>query len=58
MAARLGVAERIRVVLDNIPGDHGLVVRKYLEGRWESSLMDGEEGEAEGEDDGGIEGRD
>eukprot|EP00904_Undaria_pinnatifida_P005975 jgi/Undpi1/2507/HiC_scaffold_13.g05886.m1 len=46
MAARLGVAERIRSALETVPEDHGLVLRKYLEETWMPNL--GDEGEGEG----------
>ncbi|CAM9929805.1 unnamed protein product [Ascophyllum nodosum] len=36
MAARVGVAERIRVSLDAVSEDHGLVMRKYLQEKWHS----------------------
>lgn len=37
MNARLGVAGRIGTVLETVPEDHGLVLKKYLQERWESS---------------------
>lgn len=36
MEARLGVAERISAVLETVPDDHGLVLRRYLEDKWGS----------------------
>lgn len=50
MAARSGVAERICAVLETVPEDHGLVMRKYLQERWQASRYDG--GSLEEEEDG------
>lgn len=41
MSARSAVAERICAVLEKVPEDHGLVMRKYLQERWQASLHDG-----------------
>eukprot|EP00903_Cladosiphon_okamuranus_P018961 g17438.t1 len=42
MQARLGVAERIIAALETVPEDHAVVMRRYLEDKWESvGLMDG-----------------
>lgn len=52
MEARLGVAERIISALETVPDDHALVMRRYLEDKWESvGLMDGggEEGGGDAE---------
>lgn len=44
----MGVAERIKSALQSVPADHGLVLRRYLEGKWKASPGEEEEVDAEG----------
>ncbi|CAN0482684.1 unnamed protein product [Ectocarpus sp. 12 AP-2014] len=59
MDARIEVARRISAALETVPADHGLVLRRYLEDKWEADraagLMNVEDDDADEPEGGGEE---